>query len=94
MMKKLNLILLCGLSSIASATLLVEETFNYADGNLGTTTANGTGVTGNWQQYSNGGGAATADIVTYNWLDNGGITNYGYPPLHKSAVGNGIGRLE
>ncbi|MDT9206360.1 hypothetical protein [Limnospira sp. PMC 1243.20] len=38
-------------ASLASASLLVEENFNYTvDSNIGGVAATGTGLTGNWQR--------------------------------------------
>lgn len=52
-------------ASIVSATLLVEETFDYTiDSNIGGVAATGTGLTGNWQRTFTD--SATAILRTYS----------------------------
>jgi len=74
-MKKLLLpiLALTAAGSIANASLIVNEHFNYSTGGLGTTAVTGTGLTGNW------GGSVTAGVIS--GTAGGAITNsWSYTP--------------
>lgn len=74
---------LCG-ASIASATLLVEETFDYTVGsNIGGVAATGTGLTGDWQRRYQDTATAILRVenITFNTP-----AGFGYTPSGRGIV--------
>lgn len=80
----LGLALSGAMISTASATLLVEETFNYTVGsNIGGVATSGTGMTGNWQRRYQDTATATLRVQNITFAT---PTGYAFTPSGRGIV--------